>query len=90
MIKPGRYAGGEPGQIVKDPLNRTSFLHAFPDKYEIGHSYLGLQTLYHIINRDDRFVGERVFAADLDAEEIMRREGNSPLFAGNPAAGDRF
>jgi len=80
VIKPGRYAGGEPGQIIKDPLNRTSFLHAFPDKYEIGHSYLGLQTLYHIINRDDRFVGERVFAADLDAEEIMRREG-IPLFS---------
>lgn len=80
VIKPGRYAGGEPGQIVKEPGDRLLFLHAFPDKYEIGHSYLGLQTLYHIVNRDDRFVGERVFAVDHDAEAILRREG-LPLFS---------
>ncbi len=80
VIKPGRYAGGEPGQIVKGHDGRVKYLLAFPDKYEIGHSYLGLQTLYHIVNKDDRFVGERVFAPDHDAEEIMRRE-SVPLFS---------
>ncbi len=80
VIRPGRYAGGEPGQIVKDPTGRLKYLHAFPDKYEIGQSYTGLQTLYHIINRDDRFLCERVFAVDRDAEEIMRKEG-IPLFS---------
>ena len=80
MIKPGRYAGGEPGQIVKDPSGRLSYLHAFPDKYELGQAYFGLQTLYHVVNRDDRFLCERVFAVDRDAEEIMRRE-NIPLFS---------
>jgi len=80
VIKPGRYAGGEPGQIVKDPQGRTLYLHAFPDKYEIGHSYLGLQTLYHVVNRDDRFAAERVFAVDRDAEEVLRRE-QLPLFS---------
>ncbi len=80
IIKPGRYAGGEIGQIVKDPTNRLSYLHCYPDKYELGHSYMGLQILYHLVNRDDRFVCERAFAIDRDAEEVMRREG-IPLFS---------
>lgn len=80
VIKPGRYAGGEPGQIIKEPLNRVKYLHAFPDKYELGQSYLGLQTLYHIINLDDRFLCERVFAPDNDAEQILL-EKKLPLFS---------
>lgn len=79
VIKPGRYAGGEPGQIVKDPQGRTSFLLVYPDKYEIGQSYVGLQSLYHIVNRDDRFLCERAYALDLDAERIMR-EKKLPFF----------
>ncbi|MDH4034871.1 MAG: TIGR03960 family B12-binding radical SAM protein [candidate division Zixibacteria bacterium] len=80
VVKPGRYAGGEPGQIVKEPSGRVNYLIAFPDKYEIGSSYYGLQILYHLVNSDDRFLAERVFAVDRDAEEIMRRE-NIPLFS---------
>jgi radical SAM family uncharacterized protein/radical SAM-linked protein len=80
VIKPGRYAGGELGQIVKDPTGRLRYLHAYPDKYELGQSYPGLQMLYHIVNRDDRFLCERVFAVDRDAETIMR-EKNIPLFS---------
>ncbi|HOP07721.1 MAG TPA: TIGR03960 family B12-binding radical SAM protein [candidate division Zixibacteria bacterium] len=80
VIKPGRYAGGEPGQIVKNPQGRVNYLHAFPDKYELGQSYLGLQTLYHVVNSDDRFLAERVFAPDHDAEDLMRKEG-IPLFS---------
>lgn len=80
VIKPGRYAGGEIGQIVKDPEGRTKYLHAYPDKYELGQSYVGLQTLYHLVNEDDRFLCERVFAVDVDAESVMR-EKNIPLFA---------
>ncbi|UCD63220.1 MAG: TIGR03960 family B12-binding radical SAM protein [Candidatus Zixiibacteriota bacterium] len=80
VTKPGRYAGGEPGSIAKNPEGRVNYLHAFPDKYELGQSYLGLQTLYHIVNKDDRFLCERVFAVDRDAEEVMRREG-IPLFS---------
>jgi radical SAM family uncharacterized protein/radical SAM-linked protein len=75
VIKPGRYAGGEMGQIIKNPDGKVKYLHAFPDKYELGQSYLGLQTLYHVVNSDDRFLCERVFAVDSDAEEVMRREG---------------
>lgn len=80
VIKPGRYVGGEPGQIIKDHENRLKYVHAFPDKYEIGQSYLGLQTLYNITNKDDRFLCERVFAVDNDAEKIMR-QNKIPLFS---------
>ena len=80
VIRPGRYAGGEPGQIVKDPAGRLKYLHAYPDKYEVGQSYVGLQSLYHIINQDDRFLCERVFSVDNDAETLMRRE-SIPLFS---------
>jgi radical SAM family uncharacterized protein/radical SAM-linked protein len=80
VIKPGRYAGGEPGQIIKNPENRVSYLHAYPDRYEIGHAYVGLQTLYHVVNADDRFLCERAFAVDHDAEALMRRE-QIPLFS---------
>ncbi|UCC44146.1 MAG: TIGR03960 family B12-binding radical SAM protein [Candidatus Zixiibacteriota bacterium] len=88
VIKPGRYTGGEPGQILKSPDNRVKYLHSYPDKYEIGMSYVGLQTLYHVVNSDDRFLCERVFAVDHDAEELLRSE-QIPLFSlesGRPAA----
>ena len=80
VMKPGRYTGGEPGQIVRDPIGRLKYLHAYPDKYELGQSHIGLQNIYHIINNDERFLCERAFAVDRDAEEIMRRE-NIPLFS---------
>ena len=80
VVKPGRYSGGEPGQIVKSPDGRVKYLHCYPDKYEIGQSYVGLQTLYHVVNADDRFLCERAYAVDCDAEELMRREG-IPLFS---------
>lgn len=80
VIKPGRYAGGEPGQVIKQPEARVNYLHAYPDKYEIGQSYVGLQTLYQVVNSDDRFLCERVFAVDTDAEALMR-EKSIPLFS---------
>ena len=80
VVKPGRYAGGEIGQIVKDRSGRFAYLHAYPDKYELGQSYPGLQILYHRVNSDDRFLCERVFAIDHDAEDLMRKL-EIPLFS---------
>jgi radical SAM family uncharacterized protein/radical SAM-linked protein len=80
VIKPGRYTGGELGQVVKSPDGRLSFALGYPDMYEIGMSYLGLQILYNIVNSDDRFLCERFFAPDKDAEEILRRE-KIPMFS---------
>lgn len=78
--KPGRYIGGELGQVIKNPENRFKVALGYPDMYDVGMSYLGLQILYNIINADDRFLCERIFAPDRDAEAVMRRE-NIPMFS---------
>lgn len=74
--KPARYIGGEVNSITKDPEKvsvRVGF--AFPDTYEIGMSYMGLQILYDILNKNDDIYCERVFAPAADMEELMRQEG---------------
>jgi radical SAM family uncharacterized protein/radical SAM-linked protein len=80
VIKPGRYTGGELGQIVKSPENRLKVALGYPDMYEIGMSYLGTQILYNIINADDRFLCERFYAPDRDAEQLVRQQ-NIPFFS---------
>lgn len=80
VIKPGRYAGGEVGEIKKDHAGRLTYLHAYPDKYEVGQTALSVQSFYHIINQDERFVCERIFAPAIDAEEVLRRQ-RLPLFS---------
>ncbi|MBQ9708170.1 MAG: TIGR03960 family B12-binding radical SAM protein [Firmicutes bacterium] len=74
--KPARYIGGEVNSVIKDPDKvkvRVGF--AFPDTYEIGMSYMGLQILYHILNANSDIYCERVFAPAPDMEELMRQEG---------------
>jgi radical SAM family uncharacterized protein len=78
--KPGRYTGGELNSITKDLSDiKTRFGFAFPDTYEIGMSYLGLQIIYHLLNQETSIACERVFAPALDMEVLMRKEG-LPLF----------
>ena len=78
--KPARYIGGEPYSIKKDvDANINRFAFCFPDTYEIGMSYLGLQILYHILNKTSHTYCERVFAPAKDMEEAMRAE-SLPLF----------
>ncbi|QOX62771.1 TIGR03960 family B12-binding radical SAM protein [Anoxybacterium hadale] len=78
--KPGRYTGGEWNSASKDLSGiKTRFGFAFPDTYEIGMSYLGLQIIYHILNKKDSVFCERIFAPAIDMEELMRKEG-IPLF----------
>lgn len=76
--KPARYIGGELHSVVK---NRTDcrFGFAFPDTYDIGMSFMGMQILYDILNKDSNVACERVFAPANDMEKIMREE-NVPLF----------
>lgn len=78
--KPARYIGGEVNMVKKDPADvSVRFGFAFPDIYEIGMSYLGLQILYDIMNKEDDVYCERVFAPGLDMEKLMRESG-LPLF----------
>lgn len=79
--KPGRYTGGEQGEIIKDK-NKISLRVAFgfPDLYEIGMSNLGMKILYACLNRLDNVWCERTFAPAIDMAEKMK-EHNVPLFA---------
>ena len=73
--KPGRYIGGEINSAQKDPKKvDANFVFAFPDIYEIGMSYLGLQILYHELNKRENIYCQRVFAPAVDMEEMMRDE----------------
>jgi len=79
--KPGRYTGGEFGQIIKDKSKmklRVAF--CFPDTYEIGMSNLGVRILYGALNQLDNVWCERVYAPWPDMEEQMRKN-DIPLFA---------
>ena len=77
--KPGRYIGGEVNATVKEPSQvDADFAFAFPDIYEIGMSYLGLQILYHVLNKHENIYCQRVFAPAVDMEQLMREE-NVPL-----------
>jgi hypothetical protein len=60
--KPARYTGGEWNSVVKewDP-GKVKIAFAFPDVYEVGMSHLGLQVLYHTVNRRADALMERCF-----------------------------
>ena len=78
--KPARYTGGEVNMIRKNPDDvslRIGF--AFPDTYEIGMSYMGMQILYNILNKNEKIYCERLFAPAGDMEALMR-EDNIKLF----------
>lgn len=89
VSKPGRYTGGEYGQIIKDKEKvKARFAFCFPDSYEIGMSNLGIRILYGVLNREEDIWCERVYAPWVDMEEKMR-EFKIPLWAhesGDPIA----
>ena len=79
--KPARYVGSEWNAVHKDwDRVDVTFALAFPDLYEVGMSHLGLQILYHELNRREDTLAERVFAPAPDLEAVLRRRG-LPLFA---------
>ena len=79
--KPARYVGQEWNSITKDWRQaEVTLALAYPDVYEIGMSNLGLAILYDVVNRDERFLAERVYAPWADMEGAMRAAG-VPLYA---------
>ena len=56
------------------------FAICFPDVYEIGMSYLGIQILYDFFNRRNDTYCERVYSPWPDLDAIMRKE-DIPLFS---------
>lgn len=79
--KPARYIGEEKNSIIKD-FDNTSvrFAFCFPDTYEIGMSHLGMHLLYFLINEQEDYLCERVFAPWIDMEAELRKN-NYKLFS---------
>lgn len=78
--KPGRYTGGEPGSVYKDPAKMdVRFAFCFPDTYEVGMSFLGEKILYELINSHENWWCERVFMPWLDMKEQHEKLG-IPLY----------
>ncbi len=76
VSKPGRYSGGEYGQIIKDKESiKARFAFAFPDTYEIGMSNLGVRILYECLNRESDIWCERVYNPWVDMQEKMKENG---------------
>ncbi len=79
--KPARYLGNEYNAIIKDPSKvDVRFAMCFPDVYEIGMSYLGIQIIYDMLNARDDVYCERLYSPWTDLDKIMRKR-HIPLFA---------
>lgn len=65
--KPYQYVGGEFLSFNKDfDSAKVRFAFAFPDKYEIGISNLGVRVLYGLVNSQKDYMADRVYAPEPD------------------------
>lgn len=65
--KPYQYVGGEFLSYNKDfDSAEIRMLLAFPDKYEIGISNLGVRVLYEQVNKTKTYMADRVYAPEPD------------------------
>ncbi|MDP8242997.1 MAG: TIGR03960 family B12-binding radical SAM protein [Candidatus Hinthialibacter antarcticus] len=74
--KPVRYIGSEWNAVTSKPEAKLRFAFSYPDVYEVGMSFLGLQILYGLMNENPDFWCERVFAPWPDLEKQIRDEGS--------------
>ena len=79
LPKPSQYAGLEEGVVRKAPHSvRLRCALAFPDRYEVGMSYLGQKILYGLLNAREDCWAERVFAPCREAANVLRKH-KTPL-----------
>ncbi len=80
--KPYQYVGGEFLSYNKDfDSAKLRFAFAFPDKYEIGISNLGVRILYGLINEQPDYMCDRVYAPepDFQPEILYGLESKRPI-----------
>ena len=80
--KPYQYVGGEFLSANKDfDKAKVRFAFAFPDKYEIGISNLGVRVLYGLINAEPDYMCDRVYAPepDFQPEILYGLESKRPI-----------
>ncbi|MBI1387063.1 MAG: TIGR03960 family B12-binding radical SAM protein [bacterium] len=73
--KPVRYIGSEWNAVTSKPEATLRFAFSYPDVYEVGMSFLGLQIIYGLLNEQPSIWCERVFAPWPDLEKALREEG---------------
>jgi radical SAM family uncharacterized protein len=79
--KPARYIGAEYNSVVKNPDEvKVRFVMCFPDVYEIGMSYLGIQIIYDMLNKRPDVWCERVYSPWPDLDRVLR-DRKLPLFS---------
>jgi len=72
--KPVRYIGQEWNAVHSKPGARLRVALSYPDVYELGMSYTGLQLLYGLMNEESWLWCERVFAPWPDYEALLREQ----------------
>src|SRR5574344_392246 len=80
--KPYKYVGGEFLSYNKDfDKAKVKIALAFPDKYEIGVSNLGLRVLYEQINKHANYMADRVYAPEPDFQPdlLYALESKQPI-----------
>lgn len=81
--KPSRYLGREPFFPYKDWREATlKVCLCYPDLYEVGRSYLGLNILTGIINKHPNYIADTAFAIAPDFEALLKQY-NFPLLSLN-------
>ncbi len=75
--KPGRYIGREYGGIHKEDFE-VSFLSVYPDLYEVGISYFGLNIFHFMLNDIPWVFHDYAFVPAPDMERLMRKKGIPP------------
>lgn len=64
---------GEKGTIIKDWGGKTRIALAFPNRYAVGMSNLGLHFVYEALNRFENIVCERVFYPEPQDLAVIRQ-----------------
>jgi hypothetical protein len=79
VTRPARYIGNELHAVKKEnPSLKVALV--YPDVYERGMSQYSTRLLYHLLNREEGVLCERVFAPWKDMKERLIQEG-LPLFS---------
>lgn len=72
VMKPYQYIGHE---YLADEKNfdesDVRILFAFPDKYEVGISNLGVRVLYHVVNKHEGLMADRAYAPEPDFIKVV-------------------
>ena len=77
-----RFAESEIGAIRKDWKGRIRIALVYPNRYYVGMSNLGFQTVYHLLNQLDHVLCERSFLPEKNGcatDRITTIESGRPI-----------